>query len=493
VAATITGKYPGMIAADADTEHLRSEETTLAELFREAGWRTGSITNNRYVSAELGFFQGYEYQLESPKAPADEVTDSSLAYIDAHKDENFFLYIHYFDPHVPYSPPEPYLSQFRRGSGRFISEFSDPNGIRSGELVLTDEEKEQLHGLYEGEIAFSDAEVGRLIDRMKALGLWDSTTMVVFADHGEEFWEHGGYEHGHCVYQQVIHVPLLARVPGQEPSVREDLVGLVDVAPTLIASAGLRRPDGLVGRDLFAGPGNEGGSRRFISEACIHATESKALIEGAWKLILHFDGKTGPELYNLADDPGELHSKVGEEAELFQRLMGELLVYAGQTSEGCHLRVYPTDETRDKAFEVVVTVAQGKFGDVSSEARGEIVEETVEDAKLAYQVKLGRGNYFALDFFVEPEDAEVSFTVRCVEAPETALPWYLGASSTSFQANGLSISLVDGRIAMSYPRARVTDSEGVYIWSVPPSVRTQFEGTLSPETLEELRSLGYIH
>ncbi len=492
VAATITGRYPSQIAADSISEHLRSEETTLAELFFDKDFRTASMTNNRYVSAEVGFFQGVEYQHESPRAPADEQYATSLEWIGNHMEDDFYLYIHLFDPHLPYDPPEPFLSQFSRGSGRFPEVFSEVTEYRAGTLILTDEEKEQIHGLYDGSVAFADQETGRFFDELKSMGIWDDMAVVVFSDHGEEFWEHGGFEHGHSVYEEVSHVPLLVKLPGHEPAVESLRVSLIDIMPTLIEWADLDTPDGLMGRDLFDPPSPDDPPRRFFIEECIHATESMACIQEEWKQIVHFDGLTGPELYYLVDDPSERTNLVSMETDRAEALTGEIVIYSAQTSEGCHFRLYPTEDAPNGVFTVIATAHDAVFTNPCATSTGTIESEDIQDSEIRYDAQFRRGGFFGMDFLVEPESAEVTFTVSFNPNPGIEFPWYLGASDLSFTGNEHTVSMVDPSIAMAYPQARLSTSEGVYIWSVPPSVRDELQNSLSPETIEELVSLGYI-
>jgi hypothetical protein len=287
-------------------------------------------------------------------------------------------------------------------------------------------------------------------------------------------------------------VPLLARFPGHEPAVVDRRVSLIDVLPTFIGWAGLETPAGLMGRDLFGTESQEASPRRFLIEGCIHATESRACIQDDWKQIVHFDGATGPELYDLAVDPHEKDNRVIGEQSRADELSSEIVIYSAQTSEGCHFRLYPTEEAPNGTFTVTATTANGKFSDVRASSTGSIETENVEDSRLEYGAQFRRGGYFGLDFMIEPEDAEVTFSASFGDNPDVQFPWYLGASAAPFTAGEYTISMTDPRIAMSYPQARLTTSEGVYIWSVPPSVRASMEGTLSPETIEELVSLGYI-
>ncbi|HDS31072.1 MAG TPA: hypothetical protein ENN67_08525 [Firmicutes bacterium] len=492
VAAVFTSKYPGQIAADSTTEQLRDEETTLPELFQKKGFRTASITNNHYVSSEVGFFQGVEYQHESPRAPADEQYGWALDWINEHINQDFFIYIHLFDPHLPYEPPEPFLSQYKKGSGRFETRFSEVTEYREGSLILTDDEKEQIHGLYLGCVAYADEETGKFFDELKRLGIWDDMAVVVFADHGEEFWEHGGFEHGHSMYQEVTHVPLIAKFPGRNPDTVSHRVSLIDIMPTFIQWANLETPHGIMGRDLFNMELIDDSNRRLIIEECIHTTESKACIQNDWKQIVHFDGLTEPELFNLTADPLEKDNCFGYEETIANELATEIVLYSAQTSEGCHLRVYPTDEASNGIFKVTASTDEGVFSEVSGLTTGTIESRNVGDKSVEFRAQFRRGGYFGLDFMIEPEDARVTFSVIFEDNPDIQLPWYLGASGTMFLSNEYTLGMTDPRITLSYPQARLTNSQGVFIWTVPPSIRANMVNELSPEMIEELVSLGYI-
>jgi arylsulfatase A-like enzyme len=498
-AATHTGRYPGMIAANRATHHLRPEEITLAELFHDAGFGTGSVVANINLMKDTGFFQGFEYQLERSRATADQVVDSGIEWMNQNSDRDFFLYLHLNDPHSPYSPPEPFLSRFRRGSGRFDAEF-DPN-LYHGAIAddFTDDEKEQIRGLYDGEVAFADAELGRLIEYLKSQGWWKDIVLIVWSDHGEEFWEtdHGGYGHGHTMYEELTHVPLIMKFPGLEPEIRDDRVGLVDIVPALISREGLATPDGLAGMDILSESYDRRGSRQFIIESVKTGPEQKAIVLGNWKQIMHFGGDEGPELYDLDVDPGERENLIGTEPALAEPLISLLMMYTTQTSEGFHLMLYPTDLTGTATFSVVVSVSDGEFKDVTYDAvNGEVLSESEEDRSLSYEVSLNNSGgissgYFMLDFLTEPEDVDVGFEVR-VSGRETELPWHFGNQREAVMGNEVAISMVDSRISMSFPEALGGERQGVYIWSVPPSVRIELEDTLSQETLEELRALGYV-
>lgn len=499
VASVITGRYPGMIGATRDTEYLHGGEHTLAEIFHEAGFRTASIIQNRYTARECGFFQGYDAENDS-NPTADIVTDSAIRWVNTLKDDSFFLYIHYFDPHVPYTPPEPYLSRYRMGHGRWRNGFpkEDVHRLRTGDLVPTEEEKLQLEGLYNGEIAFNDHEFRRFIDYLKEIGIWDDTAIVLYADHGEEFWEHGGSLHGRTVYQEVSHVPLFFKFPGFEPGVREDPVSLVDIFPTILDYADIELPGNIVGQNILSDDYQQENSRTFIIEALARGFQSKGIVMGDWKQILHFTDEMNPELYNLTDDPLELNNVLDRETDIAERLIGELFMYAAKTNEGNHVLLYPTDETGGGVFTLILESESGIFSDIETRGKFTVENIIILDHRIIYEVSMrtaGRGGgYLGLDFYLQPEDAEVTFSITHRGNPEVEFPWHLGGEDVeSVTGNEFTISMTDHRVAMSFPQVRRFLARGLYIWCVPPSLQSEFESRMSPETAAELEALGYLH
>jgi arylsulfatase A-like enzyme len=492
-AATATGLYPGLIGADSVTEMLREEETTIAEVFFDAGYRTASIVNNTYVSANVGMFQGYEYMSHVPQNPAGGQVDLALEWIDRYFNEDIFLYIHLFDPHVPYAPPEPFLSTYRKGYGQFETEFDMPNEVRAGEVILTDGEKEQLRGLYDGEVGYSDAELGRFFNELKSLGIYEETAIIIFADHGEEFWEHGAFEHGHAVYEEVTHVPLMMKLPGIPPGVTETRMSLIDVMPTCLAWAGLPVPDRVVGLDMFA-EHDDLDTRLMFIEDCIHATERRACVQGDWKQIVYFGESREPELYNLASDPEELSNMFLTRMDLGESLVRQLLMYSAQTSVGFHARMYNFEGygTPEK-YQLVATVTGGEFSDIVHASNGVVIAEALESDLIVVQVEFGATGYISLDFNVTPEDATITFMAEYIDEPSKDFDWYLGASNESIVGTGLSVTMVDERISMSYPTARLTNSHGIYLWSIPPSLMDEIETMITPEERASLDALGYLH
>lgn len=262
VASFMTGVSPLVHGATAWKERLPDRFKTLAEYFSEAGYQTVAIGQNPVLSRERNLNQGFdEYdwiatEVRHPgislgnslvtlirgreaRSTTEDITDSAIARLELAKDGPVFFWIHYFDPHLPYTPPAAYLSEADRANPRG-REFSALESVRMGRFGAKKEDQEWVRNLYEAEVRFVDEEVGRLLTAIKQMGLYDDATIVLSSDHGEEFWDHGGFEHGHTMYRELLNVPLMIKRPGPVAAGRVDApVGTEALAPTLLELCGL--------------------------------------------------------------------------------------------------------------------------------------------------------------------------------------------------------------------------------------------------------------
>lgn len=247
LATLLTGRSPEVHGAVHRDQRLPAALDTLAERFAAAGYATGAVVSGTFTDATWGFDQGFEAYDDlggmggdpagmaavEARVTSDEVTDRALAWLSAQGDRPFFLLAHYFDPHA----------EFREHEG--ISFPPRPVPVR---LPLTDEPQPadvaERAARYEGEIAFTDGHVGRLLEAVHG-----RTVAVLTADHGEEFHERLRTGHGHGLFTELVHVPLIVRAPGFQPGRAPTAVGLVDVAPTLAELCGLP-PAAADGRSL---------------------------------------------------------------------------------------------------------------------------------------------------------------------------------------------------------------------------------------------------
>jgi choline-sulfatase len=287
---------------------------TLAEVLREAGFATGGFVGSLVLARSTGIARGFD-AFDDAIAGADarraerdgaEVVERALAFWDARAAERVFAWLHFYDPHLPYQP-----------RGELAREYADDP--------------------YAGEVAYVDALVGRLLDFLKRRGLYESTLIVVTADHGEGLGEHGEPDHGVFLYESTLRVPLVVRVPGGGPGRVDALVRDVDVMPTILDWLGLAPPAAVEGRSfaslLRGGPDEPRTAVALSDYARDHYGWSPlaALRDARYKYV----AAPEPELYDLEQDPGETRNIAAERAPLAERLrarLGEQLASASGTA-----------------------------------------------------------------------------------------------------------------------------------------------------------------
>jgi arylsulfatase A-like enzyme len=359
VASIMTGLYPrhhgaGGIANRRDPlgrTPLAPGIPTLADAFVARGYRTHAIVTNPYLLVHSGLSSGFEsYEnltflseamLAGRRNAAQwlfdhvasrwivgdrgvEVSDHAVRWIGAAEHRRpFFLWLHYIDPHGPYGGAAGSRHKTFRGDSAFgatgasleLDERSpDPVRLRSGEIRLGDDDKRAVRALYDREVTEVDRQIGRVLAALERQGIAGTTLVVCVSDHGEEFWDHGGTEHGHTLYDELIHVPLIMRWPGHLPSGLRvaSIASTVDVAPTveeLVFGASAPR-DGMSLMPLLRG--GEPALRTVISENLLFAEERTALRTDRAKLIRWANGKE--EAYDLRADPAERRDLAGVEA-----------------------------------------------------------------------------------------------------------------------------------------------------------------------------------
>ncbi len=287
---------------------LAAEAMTLAELLGERGWRTAAFVGAAVLDARYGLDQGFETYDDAidgsdaagmfsyARRSGDRVVEAALDWLAGAGRGRTFVWVHLYDPHAPYLPPEPERSRYA----------AHP---------------------YDGAIAFSDRVVGRLLDGYRRSGRLRDTLVVLTADHGESLGEHGESTHGVFIYDATVRIPLVVRGPGIAAGTRVHTpVSLIDVMPTVLSAVGIEPPATVTGLDL--GPLLRGET----SPAATHFLESLlprlsygwsplyGLRTERWKLIRG----VAPELYDLQADPAELVDLAAREPEVVRRLSRDL-------------------------------------------------------------------------------------------------------------------------------------------------------------------------
>lgn len=315
IATILTGQPPHVHGASRGRRGIhpvRDDVETLAERLRAAGYATAAFVNVLWCAPEVSGldrgFDVYDYHEtdESNRGHRDAAvtTDAVLAWLDRAGDAPFFVVTHYFDPHLTYDPPAPYDTMFERGPGPRVppgfGSASQVFAIRDGRIRLTPVQRDSLIARYDGEIRFTDEQFGRLREGLIQRGRWDDTLVVVVADHGEEFWDHGGFEHGHSHHRELLRTPLIVRRPGgSSAETVTDRVRQLDIAPTILEFAGAEIPEGLSG---FALGTHDAGYA--VAEGSLWAGDLVSVRSDRGTLILNRDD--GKATYYAPEDKLEL-------------------------------------------------------------------------------------------------------------------------------------------------------------------------------------------
>ncbi len=324
VASILTSLTPTSHGTKEDASSLPSAALTLGEVYSEAGFSTAAFLANGYVSDRFGFDQGWDhhtnYIREERNTEARTVFREAADWIDAHKDERFFVYIQTIDPHVPYDPPDELLELYDPDHASYDGQVSNRRtGLllgeaKSGRLSFTDADARRLEALHDAEITYHDRHFGPFLERLRELGLYEDLVFVVTSDHGEEFDEHGSWGHGHSIFQELLHVPLVVRWPAAEAAGHRvpATVSTMDIGPTILEATGLPIPEAFEGRSLlgFLRGAPPPGPRVAFSD---FLEDRRVIRAGRHKLVLR--GNHTWAMFDLAQDPGEQDQLDGAEAD----------------------------------------------------------------------------------------------------------------------------------------------------------------------------------
>jgi choline-sulfatase len=364
VASLLTGLSPLAHGVETLDDRLPEAATTLPELLHAAGYRTAGWSTNPQVSAGTGLAQGFDdFEVFQKDPGSAEINRRVIAWLDRSGDRPgagppFFLYVHTLDPHAPYEPPPEMRRRFAAGIPPGAGSHAEVVEAYKARGPEREQRVEHLARLYDAEVAGNDRSFGELLAELRRRGLYDGALVVFVADHGEEFDEHGELGHGNDLYEPTLHVPFVVKWPGQAAGERvHALAQQVDLLPTLLAAAGLPRPAGLPGIDLFAlraaPAGDAAKHRAALSHLSYDGREGVSLVDGGWKLILPFTPRlgAGPELYRLDADPAERDDLALRDdvraGWLVERIQGELrLAGTGHAAAGRA----PVDEEARKAL-----------------------------------------------------------------------------------------------------------------------------------------------
>src|SRR5205807_8525414 len=319
-----TGTYPTLSGVhDFAANKLSPTQATLASVLKDNGYTTGAVIGSAVLDSRFGLNHGFDFyydhfdfnrlqesNLDEMERPGNIVADVTLDWLSKNYQKKFFLWMHLYDPHYPYRPPPPYSEQYKDRP-------------------------------YDGEIAFADAQVGRLIEFLKNKGLYQNTLIILSGDHGESLGEHGEKTHGFFIYNATLHVPLIIHLPGDmHARTGQNLVNLADIMPTVLAALNIQLPAHVQGQSLLPiiSPKKEDNARSLYAETFLprlHFNWSE--LRGVETANYHFIDAPKPELYDLSKDPGETQNLMSQKKAVAEEMRLKLAALIRDYSAGREL------------------------------------------------------------------------------------------------------------------------------------------------------------
>jgi arylsulfatase A-like enzyme/Tfp pilus assembly protein PilF len=311
----MTGTYPMLSGMhDFSGNKLSPLQPTLASVLKQSGYQTGAVIAAAVLDSRFGLNQGFDFyydhfefsrldeaNLDEMERPGNVVADVALDWLAKNSRHKFFLWMHLYDPHFPYHPPEPYATEYA----------AHP---------------------YDGEIAFADEQLGRVLRFLKEKGIYQNTIIVLCGDHGESLGEHGEKTHGFFIYNATMHVPLIIHLPeALAARTVAEPVSLVDLMPTVLSAAGLPTPSQVQGHSLLSEIRGVPAATDLPTNRTLYGETFLPRIHFDWSELrasenakYHFIEAPRPELYDLTKDPGELHNLFSEKTAVADEMRAQL-------------------------------------------------------------------------------------------------------------------------------------------------------------------------
>ncbi len=318
-----TGRYPEYYGA----------ATTLPALLREEGFATGFLAGNVYLSTTFEMNRDWDFHRVAMLPPATQTTDEAIAWLDAAEGRDALLQVHYMSAHLPYLDPPSYRTRYASAGEAGLGGEIQLADVRRVDLAHNPAGQRYLVDRYDGAVRWTTDEVQRLLAHLAP-----DDIVLLYSDHGEEFWDHGAFEHGHTLYDELLRVPLVIRAPGVRAARIDTPVSLLDLAPTVLDLLGVPVPAGLDGASLL--PLLSGGAmapRDLAFGHPLYGPERWGLVHGVekWTNLRDHESVT-----DLAADPRERRGSPPTDPLVWH----ERLAHALQRTVGHGWRLVPTPD-----------------------------------------------------------------------------------------------------------------------------------------------------
>jgi arylsulfatase A-like enzyme len=503
VGSLFTGLFASRHGAIDRGQSLRGDVPTLAELFQANGYETVAFLTNPNVLPIFGFGRGFDhvFDIESRRlsARAEDVHEAIFEFLDSWSGKPLFVYVHTRDPHRPYDPPPEYRQLFKPRDGR----------ARTPEQKALD--------FYDGEIHYSDEQLGLLLEDLTRRGILQRSLFVLLSDHGEEFLDHGGISHGKTLFEEVLRVPLVVRLPeGARAGARvKRPVRIMDLLPTVAGFAGLEAPQDIDARSFL--PLLVGEDEESVPPPLMYAELNSSghvitslTVDGAKVIRRRLpEEQRGDQLFDLKDDPGELENLAEVRPDLADRLRQQLDDIELGLSAGVHVELRSSSEVEAvHRLRGSLETIGGTFDGVSSpvlEEKGQL-RLSPDSRRVDFEVTLtNRPNPLnelprilidtARIHFDVPEGTRFRLEITEGDGDGVHVPVFLALGNDGYAAQPIEVDPADPTLAVgSLGMLQTVDqdlpSAHCRVFTVS-RVKTR-EVTPDETVLDRLRALGYM-
>ncbi len=503
----LTSQYPNVHNVNLAEAKLAEGKKTLAHYLSEYGYYTKGIISNPFLSHGFGFHRGFDAYNDAGKKHGYQSTQQFVQWVEgAHnKNQPFFLFLHYNDPHMPYQAPTPFYNLFDREYEGSVS-GSRNDIVKYVRRPIEERDLQHIRNLYGDEVRYLDNQLYQVFCILKELGLYEDSLIIMTADHGEEFKEHGKLEHNQTLYEELIRSPLVIKFPEKmniRPRMISRQVKNIDLLPTILDVVGAPIPeDSVQGQSLLPlileEPGTENFNHMIFSESA--NTHKVSIRSENWKYI--YDRRYDQEeLYNLETDPEERQNLISSEPELAAELSELVNNYMMQAQSGWHLRTRYPFNIRG------VLRTTGRFTPVKAFTieEDDSLEVSGDQKEIFFNFKSEKraDTLDGIDFNLLPSDAALELEI--LDAGDLSISSalsriYIGSRYAKPSKHPVPLTgerltadpLVDITDLIIITKSRRGKIPGLYIWKLRDREQKIQWADIDQNTRQRLESLGYF-
>jgi arylsulfatase A-like enzyme len=497
-ASMITGQLPSAIGATVYTGHLPERAETLGEILRPMGYATETICTNAWLgNKQSGFEQGMDGVWYRNDPPAQAAVQQVYDFVSRSMGRDWFCFLHLMDPHAPFRPSRAALNRIggNETEGPYKFGFDAIDAWKLLESPPPENEIRQVRTLYEAEVENVDSALKDLFEFLQVNGLAENTLVIFAADHGEEFFEHGGFEHGHTQYEELVHMPLIICGDGFPAGGRiETPVGNTDIFPTILEYVGIPVPPGLPGVSLKRViAADVPPDRPIFGEGNTRGTEKKYVLEWPYKCVFDYVQRSGV-IYNLADDPGETTDIRQGNDELAYKLVEAMAEAMKPDQTAFHVWITVSHNEMPRRFTGTLRVpggietVQGFL--LTDDDHYSVNGDTVTFDFSSRNDILGLYRHLLIVPADDSDTVEASVRVDGAVDPVRFFPY---GTSVAEPSGAATVRIDDFPLGPDLPQALEDNPAACYIWGVRGYAREEVAVEHDPATQEQLRALGYLH